>query len=177
MKTRILVIDDEQPYRDRLVRAFQARGHDARAAADGPSALNILSEFVPERAVLDLKMPGQGGLVVLKELLSELPDLKVILLTGYGSIASALEAVRNGAIDYLTKPADADQILVAFDKPGGVTDSNEPPHEVPTLDRVEWEHIQRVLSECSGNISEAARRLNLHRRTLQRKLDKYPPLH
>ena len=177
MKTRILVIDDEQPYRDRLVRAFQSRGHDARAAEDGPSALKTLSEFVPERAVLDLKMPGPGGLTVLKELLSELPDLKVILLTGYGSIASALEAVRNGAIDYLTKPADADQILAAFDKPGGVTDDTESPHEIPTLDRVEWEHIQRVLSECSGNISEAARRLNLHRRTLQRKLDKYPPLH
>jgi two-component system response regulator RegA len=177
MKTRILVIDDEQPYRDRLVRAFQSRGHDARAAEDGPSALKTLSEFVPERAVLDLKMPGPGGLTVLKELLSELPDLKVILLTGYGSIASALEAVRNGAIDYLTKPADADQILAAFDKPGGVTDHTESPHEIPTLDRVEWEHIQRVLSECSGNISEAARRLNLHRRTLQRKLDKYPPLH
>lgn len=174
MKTRILIIDDEEAYRERLVRAFVARGHESRGAADGAQALATVAEFVPERAVLDLRMPGAGGLAVLRELLSELPDLKVIILTGYGSIASALEAVRLGAVDYLAKPADADQILAAFEKPGGTSESGELP-EVASLDRVEWEHIQRVLTECEGNISEAARRLGLHRRTLQRKLDKLPP--
>jgi two-component system response regulator RegA len=177
MKTRILIIDDEEAYRERLVRAFAARGHEARGAAGGAQALAVLAEFVPERAVLDLKMPGAGGLSVMRELLAELPDLQIIILTGYGSIASALEAVRVGAVDYLTKPADADQILAAFEKPGGAGNSADDAPVVPTLDRVEWEHIQRILTECGGNISEAARRLGLHRRTLQRKLDKLPPTH
>lgn len=175
MKARILVIDDDTNHRDRLVRAFTARGHEARAAADGAEGLALVRAFVPERVVLDLKMPATDGLTILRELLTELPDLQVIILTGYGSIATALEAVRLGAVDYLTKPADADQILAAFAKPGGaIADTDDVP-EVPTLDRVEWEHIQRVLTECGGNISEAARRLGLHRRTLQRKLDKLPP--
>jgi len=177
MKTRILVIDDDTNYRDRLTRAFTERGHETREAADGPAGLALARAFVPERVVLDLKMPVADGLTVLRELLGELPDLKIIILTGYGSIATALEAVRLGALDYLTKPADADQILAAFDRPGGAVAPDETAPEVPTLDRVEWEHIQRVLNECGGNISEAARRLGLHRRTLQRKLDKYPPAH
>jgi two-component system response regulator RegA len=177
MRARLLVIDDDTIYRERLIRAFAARGHDAREAIDGAAGLAVARAFMPERVVLDLKMPGAGGLAVLRELLVELPDLQIIILTGYGSIATALEAVRLGALDYLTKPADADQILAAFEKPGGaVSDADDVP-EVPTLDRVEWEHIQRVLTECGGNISEAARRLGLHRRTLQRKLDKLPPAH
>lgn len=177
MKTRLLVIDDDTNYRERLVRAFAERGHDAREAADGASGLAVAHAFVPERVVLDLKMPGAGGLAVLRELLAELPDLQIIILTGYGSIATALEAVRLGALDYLTKPTDADQILAAFEKPGGAVSAEDSAPEVPTLDRVEWEHIQRVLTECGGNISEAARRLGLYRRTLQRKLDKFPPAH
>lgn len=176
MKTRILIIDDDTNYRERLTRAFTARGHEVREAADGVAGLAVAQAFVPERVVLDLKMPGTGGLTVLRELLAELPDLKIIILTGYGSIATALEAVRLGALDYLTKPADADQILAAFERPGCAVAPDETAPEVPTLDRVEWEHIQRVLTECGGNISEAARRLGLHRRTLQRKLDKYPPM-
>lgn len=172
---RILVIDDDATYRDRLTRAFAARGHEAQAVADGPSGLALARAFVPERVVLDLKMPGPGGLTVLRELLLELPDLKIIILTGYASIATALEAVRNGALDYLTKPADADQILAAFERGGGTLSPQNSLPEVPTLDRVEWEHIHRVLTECGGNISEAARRLGLHRRSLQRKLDKFAP--
>ena len=175
MSLRILVVDDDTAYRERLVRAFAARGHDARGASGGEAALTLAAEFVPEFAVLDLKMPGMDGLAVLRELHAELPDLRVIVLTGFGSIASALEAVRLGAVDYLTKPADADQILAAFEQPGR---SIEEKHTaVPSLDRVEWEHIQRVLTECGGNISRAARLLGLHRRTLQRKLDKLPPVH
>jgi two-component system response regulator RegA len=172
---RILVIDDEEAYRERLVRAFGARGHDVRGAADGRAALETAAKFLPERAVLDMRMPGAGGLAVLRDLLAELPDLRVVILTGYGSIATALEALRIGAVDYLTKPADADRILAAFEEPGGAPASAGEACEVPTLDRVEWEHIQRVLMESAGNISEAARRLGLHRRTLQRKLDKLPP--
>ncbi len=176
MSHRILVIDDEQSYRERLVRAFAARGHDVRGAADGREALETAAKFLPERAVLDMRMAGVGGLAVLRDLLVELPDLRVVILTGYGSIATALEALRIGAVDYLTKPADADRILAAFEDPGGgAPASGGDAPEVPTLDRVEWEHIQRVLLECAGNISEAARRLGLHRRTLQRKLDKLPP--
>ncbi|MDR3406051.1 MAG: response regulator [Chthoniobacter sp.] len=175
MTTRLLVIDDDTTYRERLVRAFSARGHEARAAEDGAAGLEAARAFVPERVVLDLKMPGANGLSVLRALLAELPDLQIIILTGYGSIATALEAVRLGAVDYLTKPADADQILAAFEKPGGAIGHADDTPEVPTLDRVEWEHIQRVLTECGGNISEGARRLGLHRRTLQRKLDKFPP--
>ncbi len=173
MNYRILVIDDEEAYRERLVRAFGARGHDVRGAADGRAALETAAKFLPERAVLDMRMPGAGGLAVLRDLLAELPDLRVVILTGYGSIATALEALRIGAVDYLTKPADADRILAAFEEPGGPSAGEA--CEVPTLDRVEWEHIQRVLLESAGNISEAARRLGLHRRTLQRKLDKLPP--
>lgn len=175
MSFRLLVVDDDTNYRERLVRAFAGRGHDVRGAADGAAGIALARSFVPERVVLDLKMPLANGLAVLRELLAELPDLQVIILTGYGSIATALEAVRLGAIDYLTKPADADQILSAFERPGGAVTPESPTPEVPTLDRVEWEHIQRVLTECGGNISEAARRLGLHRRTLQRKLDKFPP--
>lgn len=157
------------------MRAFAARGHEARAAADGASGVLLARAFVPERIVLDLKMPGRSGLTVLRELLAELPDLKIIILTGYASIATALEAVRNGALDYLTKPADADQILAAFERAGGSVSPEDSLPEVPTLDRVEWEHIHRVLTECGGNISDAARRLGLHRRSLQRKLDKLAP--
>jgi two-component system response regulator RegA len=173
MSLRLMVVDDDAIYRERLVRAFIARGHDTRGAGDGESALTLLAEFAPECAVLDLKMPGKDGLNVLRELLAAQSGLRAVVLTGYGSIATALEAVRLGAVDYLTKPADADQILTALAQPGRSFAGAEA--AVPSLDRVEWEHIQRVLTECGGNISKAARLLGLHRRSLQRKLEKWPP--
>ncbi|MDH5491913.1 MAG: response regulator, partial [Myxococcales bacterium] len=129
----------------------------------------------PEHALVDLRMPGRSGLELVQELHALDPTTKIVVLTGYGSIATAIEAVRLGATHYLTKPADVDEILAAFERrdlpPGELP---EVPAEAPSLARVEWEHINRVLTECGGNVSQAARRLGIHRRSLQRKLSKYP---
>lgn len=125
--------------------------------------------------MVDLRMPGRGGLELVRALHALDASTRIIVLTGYGSIATAVEAVKLGAFNYLPKPADVDDLLLAFSRgpgePGQVTEDFQP----PTLARAEWEHIQRVLADCGGNISEAARRLGLHRRSLQRKLQKYPP--
>jgi len=117
-------------------------------------------------------MPDQSGLDLLRELRALDPSTRILILTGYGSIATAVEATRIGAVGYLPKPADADEILAAFAGGGGAADARI---ETPSLARTEWEHIQRVLGDCGGNVSEAARRLGIHRRSLQRKLQKYPP--
>ncbi len=130
----------------------------------------------PELAVVDLKMPGRSGLELVQALRAIDPATRVVVLTGYGSIATAIDAVRLGATHYLPKPADADDIVAAFAR--GEAPPLEPPepdYQAPSLARAEWEHINRVLSDCAGNISEAARRLGIHRRSLQRKLQKYPP--
>jgi two-component system response regulator RegA len=122
-------------------------------------------------------MPGGSGLDLITDLLEMEPGMEIVVLTGYGSIATALEATRRGALDYLMKPADADQILGAFNK-SAPKPHNSPPtvrDPVPSLARVEWEHIQRILTDCGGNISQTARVLKIHRRSLQRKLNKYPP--
>jgi len=175
----ILIVDDEAPLRERLVRAMRDRGLDARGAADGDEALALAREDSPELAVVDLRMPGRGGLEVVRELVAIDPSTRVIVLTGYGSIATAVEAMRLGAVNYLQKPADADQILAALargDAPAEGEGATPPvtPTEVPSLARVEWEHIQRVMHDCEGNVSQAARLLGLHRRSLQRKLGKLP---
>jgi len=178
----LLVVDDDDVLRDRLVRAFRERGYDAHGVPDGDSAVALATSEPPEFAVVDLRMPGRPGLDVVRELLAIDPATGVVVLTGYGSIATAIEAIRLGAKHYLTKPADADEILRAFGGPsngvlsgasGAPAVAAEP--ETPSLARTEWEHIQRVLSDVNGNVSEAARRLGLHRRSLQRKLAKYPP--
>lgn len=168
----ILIVDDETPLRERLVRAMRDRGLDARGAADGDQAIALAREDSPELAVVDLRMPGRGGLEVVRELLVVDPATRIVVLTGYGSIATAIEAMRIGAIHYLQKPADADQILAAFDPDGAQVASES--GDVPSLARVEWEHIQRVMHDCDGNISQAARLLGIHRRSLQRKLGKNP---
>jgi two-component system response regulator RegA len=139
------------------------------------SALATAREESPELAVVDLRMPGGSGLTLVRELKAIDAATSVVVLTGYGSIATALEAVRLGATHYLTKPADVDEILASFDRstaPAGDATSLE--HEVASLARAEWEHIHRVLTDCGGNISQAARRLGIHRRSLQRKLSKFP---
>jgi two-component system response regulator RegA len=173
---RLLLVDDDEPYRTRLARAFRERGLDVAEARSGEDALEVARRFRPERAVLDLRMEDRSGIELLGDLRREHAALDCIVLTGYGSIATALEAVRRGALDYLTKPADADEILRAFDRRETLA---EPPEDqdapVPSLHRVEWEHIQRVLAACGGNVSRAARLLGLHRRTLQRKLATRPP--
>jgi two-component system response regulator RegA len=169
---KILVVDDDEVFRTRLVKALQARGIEAHGAGTAKAASDLAAQIQPQGAIVDLRMPGTSGLDVVSELKARLPALKVVVLTGYGSIATAVEAVRRGAVNYLTKPLDTDQILAAFDK-----DADAPPAEsIPSLARVEWEHIQRILHDCNGNISLAARKLGLHRRSLQRKLGKLPPL-
>lgn len=171
---RILVIDDQERLRSRLAQAFRDRGHEAIEAEDTAAALASLAQQ-PTHAVVDLRLGDEDGLAVLAELHRRAPELQALVLTGYGSIATAVEAVRLGAVSFLQKPADADMILAAFDKAERPPLEPSPSYEPPTLARAEWEHIQRVLADCAGNISEAARKLGLHRRTLQRKLQKYPP--
>lgn len=169
----ILVVDDDEAFRTRLVRALQSRGFDVRGAASVEEALALVGAEPPEYAVVDLRIRDRSGLDVLRALLAADARTRVVVLTGYGSIATAVEAMRLGAVHYLTKPADTDAILTALQQPEESTTSTT--LDTPSLARAEWEHINRVLVDAGGNISEAARRLGLHRRSLQRKLAKYPP--
>jgi two-component system, response regulator RegA len=173
-----LVVDDDDIFRNRLCRAFAARGWEAIGAADGASALELSSQSSPDLAVVDLRLPGMTGLDIVRGLRSIDETTCIIMLTGYGSIATALTATKLGANHYLNKPADADQILNAYSRisEGSHDTAGDPgANAVPSLARVEWEHIQRVLTDCGGNVSQAAKLLGLHRRSLQRKLAKYPP--
>lgn len=173
----ILLVDDEAHFRDRLARALERRGHQVLAAGGYGEAMAVLDRERPDFAVVDLRMPGPSGLELVKSALAAQPGLKIVVLTGYGSIATATEAIRLGAVNYLPKPADADEILAAFTQSGAAEISESSDDlSTPSLARAEWEHINRVLTDCGGNISEAAKRLQLHRRTLQRKLGKFPPL-
>ena len=167
----LLVVDDDERFRERLMQAFRARGFEVRGAADYDEGAAAAAAESPELALVDLRLPGGSGLNLVRELKRLDAATNVVVLTGYGSIATALESIRAGATTYLTKPVDADQIVAAFDGPAIKTVA---PHGVPSLARVEWEHIQRVLADCGGNVSQAARLLGLHRRSLQRKLAKYP---
>lgn len=178
-KPSILIVDDDEVYRNRLARAFVDRGYDVRTASDFDTAVATATAESPEFAVVDLKMPGKSGLELIKALVEIDPSTKAIVLTGYGSIATAIDAVRLGATYYLSKPADADDIVQTFARaeapPLDPPPSDSGEFKAPSLARAEWEHINRVLSDAGGNISEAARRLGIHRRSLQRKLQKYPP--
>jgi two-component system, response regulator RegA len=172
----ILVVDDDDLLRQQLARAFERRGLEVRTAANIAEAKQMILEESPELAVVDLKMPDGSGMKLLELLHQVDPTTKSVMLTGYGSIATAIDAVRLGATYFLQKPADADEILNVFLR--GEATSSESPElapKAPTLARAEWEHINRVLNDCAGNVSEAARRLGLHRRSLQRKLQKFPP--
>ena len=172
----ILLVDDDENFRERMARALRDRGHEVRTATGPSEALRLAGEDSPECAVVDLRMPGGSGLDVVSALKKLDPATAIVVLTGYGSIATAMEAVRLGATHYLAKPADVDDILAAFERePGGAGTPSTPTFAPASLARVEWEHINRVLADCGGNISEAARLLKLHRRSLQRKLRKYPP--
>ncbi|HWF10122.1 MAG TPA: response regulator [Bryobacteraceae bacterium] len=169
-----LIVDDDDIFRNRLCRAFESRGWETHGAADGAGALQLSAQSSPDLAIVDLRLPGMSGLDIVQGLRQLDETTCIIMLTGYGSIATALTATRLGADHYLSKPADADQILNAYKRI--VEGEHEPPAQaVPSLARVEWEHIQRVLSDCDGNVSQAAKLLGLHRRSLQRKLAKYPP--
>ena len=175
-RNKILVVDDDAIFRTRLTRAFQARGYETCEAGDVDSAMAVARAQKPGRALVDLRMAGQSGLELIPHLAELDPEMQIVVLTGYGSIATAVEAVRRGAIDYLNKPVDAEQILAAFERDGQEPAAPAPAEGPPSLAKVEWEHIQRTLADCGGNISEAARRLGIHRRSLQRKLSKLPPL-
>jgi len=174
MPHTILLVDDDRTFCAALAGALRRRGHTVLLAHDYDDALSEAQAWSPDRAVIDLRMPGRGGLEVVQALRATLPQLRMVVLTGYGSIATAVEAVKLGATYYLTKPTTADQVVAAFDRKDASVDV---PLAVKPLsvDRLEWEHIQRVLTNVDGNISAAARALNMHRRTLQRKLNKYPP--
>jgi two-component system response regulator RegA len=159
-----------------MARALGRRGYAVTEAANLAEAVALAAEESPEYAVVDLKMPGGSGLELLERLLEIDATTRVIMLTGYGSIASTVDAMRLGAVNYLSKPADADDVVAAFAKASQTPLEGSPvEYQAPSLARTEWEHIQRVLSDCGGNISETARRLGIHRRTLQRKLQTTPP--
>lgn len=174
MSHTILLVDDDRTFCAALAGALRRRGHTVLLAHDYDDALAEAQAWSPDRAVIDLRMPGRGGLEVVQALRAALPRLRMVVLTGYGSIATAVEAIKAGAVHYLTKPADADEIMAAFER----TEANveaAPACAPPRLEEVEWEHLQKVLTDAGGNISEAARRLGMHRRSLQRKLARGRP--
>lgn len=169
----LLVVDDDETFAHVLRNAFVTRGFAVRVAHDVTLGLEWAQADPPEYAVIDLKMPGRSGLTLVEKLKGLDPATRIVMLTGYASVTTAVEAIKLGAVHYLAKPADADEILAAFHRDEG--DALMPVQPKPlSVARLEWEHIQKVLTECDGNISETARRLNMHRRTLQRKLAKRP---
>lgn len=173
MNPPLLLVDDDDTFRDVLARAFSRRGYVVRTAANTEEAVALASEQSFGLAVVDLRMPGDSGLTLIERLIRIAPAIRIVVLTGYASIATAVEAIKLGAIHYLTKPTHVDDIIAAFSRQDG--DAGTPVASAPpSVDRLEWEHIQKILRECNGNISEAARRLGMHRRTLQRKLQKRP---
>ena len=169
----LLVMDDDAPLRTRLSRALEQRGFDVRQAATVTEALQTVRDLPPAFAVLDLRLDDGSGLTVVEALRTRRPDARCVMLTGYGNIATAVAAVKAGAIDYLSKPADADDVVRAL--LASESEGPAPPENPMSADRVRWEHIQRVYELCGHNVSETARRLNMHRRTLQRILAKRAP--
>ncbi|MEX1115240.1 MAG: response regulator [Akkermansiaceae bacterium] len=172
---RILVVDDDTVFRDRLAASLGRRGHEVVAAVGLEEVEALLQQFSPDYAVLDLRLEGESGLSLARVLRERLPEIRILILTGYGSITTAVDAMRLGAADYLSKPADTDQIEAALFSRQTAAIAEESEAAVPSLERVEWEHMQRVLRDSDGNISATARKLGIERRTLQRKLQKYPP--
>jgi two-component system response regulator RegA len=173
-RSTLLLVDDDDAFRRVLARALDRRGYAVSVAATVAAAIVKAQAQSPEYAVVDLRMPGQSGLVLIEKLLELDPNTRIVMLTGYASIATAIEAIKLGAVHYLAKPCDADEIVAALNKSSG-GDSAIPVTGSPlSIDRLEWEHIQRVLVEQQGNVSATARALKMHRRTLQRKLGKHP---
>ena len=173
MNKSLLVVDDDLPFRERLSRSMQKKGFEVDSADSFESAIEIIEKQNYDYAIVDMRLTDGSGLELIKKMQIKSPETKSLLLTGYGNIATAVAAIKSGAIDYLPKPAEVDQIYDAL------TNSKEvlpPPPENPmTADRIRWEHIQRVFVQCNRNVSETARRLRMHRRTLQRILNKHAP--
>lgn len=172
-RANLLLVDDDAALCEALARALEARGFHVRIAHNAEAASREARANPPEYAVVDLSLPGGSGLPLVPELMALDPNTRVVVFTGYGSIATAVEAIKLGATHYLTKPANADEIVRALFRDAGDA-SLQPPGKPMSVDRLEWEHISRVLADCNGNISQAARALSMHRRTLQRKLAKRP---
>lgn len=170
---QMLVIDDDPAFNRVLSRALTDRGHAVVSAHSAKEALALIGTTRASHAVLDLNLAGTSGLTLIAPLLAANPDCRIVVLTGYASIATAVEAIKLGATHYLAKPTDLDALLTAF-KAGAPQADTPPPSQPLSVDRLEWEHIQRVLKEHDGNISSTARALQMHRRTLQRKLMKKP---
>lgn len=169
----LLIVDDDAPFRTRLARAMDGRGFETTALESVEEGINHVRRTPPAYAVIDLRLEDGNGLDVVEAIRETRSDARVIVLTGYGAIATAVAAVRAGAVDYLAKPADADDIENALRAPD--SEKPPPPENPMSADRVRWEHIQRVFELCDRNVSETARRLNMHRRTLQRILAKRSP--
>jgi two-component system, response regulator RegA len=169
----LLLVDDDAAFLQRLERAMARRGFEVRVAATVAEGLSAVADRPPAFAVVDLRLEDGNGLDVVSALHQKRPDARAVVLTGYGNIATAVTAVKLGAMDYLSKPADADDVINALLATG--EDKPEPPENPMSADRVRWEHIQRVYELCDRNVSETARRLNMHRRTLQRILAKRAP--
>jgi two-component system response regulator RegA len=166
---RIVVCDDDATFRRRLVRSLRDRGKEVYEAEDAQHGLEVCMEYQPDGLLVDLRMPGEGGLWLVEQVGQALPGCTIVVLTGFGSITTALDAVRRGAVNYITKPTSLDQILNAF-SPQTTGTSREV--AMPSLAEVEAEYVQRVLNECEGNVSQSAKVLGVHRRSLQRKLRK-----
>lgn len=169
----LLLVDDDETFCQVLSRAMERRGFQVCIAHNVEQGLQLAQENPPEYAVVDLNMPGPSGLVMVEKLKQLDSHTRIVVLTGYSSVATAVEAVKLGAIHYLTKPADANEIIAGFARDEGDA-SIDINHKPISVNRLEWEHLQKVLMDCDNNISEAARQLGMHRRTLQRKLQKHP---
>ena len=170
---KLLIVDDDRPFLQRLARAMEQRGYIVDAAETVNEGLRKAESNPPAFAVVDMRLEDGNGLQIIEAIRRRKPDARVIVLTGYGNIATAVTAVKLGAIDYLAKPADADEIHAALTRTEG--ERPAPPENPMSADRVRWEHIQRVYEMCDRNVSETARRLSMHRRTLQRILAKRAP--
>ena len=171
----LLLLDDDAPLRTRLGRALEGRGFLPTLVASVAEALSAVKTAPPAFAVVDMRLEDGNGLGVVEAIHAARPDARVIMLTGHGNIASAVAAVKAGAVDYLPKPADADDVMRALLMARDAGSGPSPPENPMSADRVRWEHIQRVYEMCGNNVSETARRLNMHRRTLQRILSKRAP--
>ena len=169
----LLILDDDGPFRTRLGRAMEQRGFSVQTVESISEARAHIGVSAPAFAVLDMRLEDGSGLDMVDLIHAKRPDCKVVLLTGYGNLATAVSAIKRGAVDYLAKPADADDVCKALFASGA--NAPEPPENPMSADRVRWEHIQRVYELCGKNVSETARRLNMHRRTLQRILAKRAP--
>ena len=169
----LLLVDDNENHCWALTRAFEKRGYTVKAAHSAPAACRLLEGWHPDYAVVDLRMPGPTGLTLIPRLKAALPNIRIVVLTGYASIATAVEAIKLGATQYLVKPTDASAVESAFHHESADATIPSSDHLL-SVERLEWEYIQRVLAEHAGNVSATARALKMHRKTLQRKLGKHP---